>query len=338
MTQARAIRRPIRRKGFAFFGYIPERSYSRGFVLSEVNAIEKDALETARRLLGDLFVLGRLLPLLPCLMLAAGAAQAIVVRHDTGYTRYEASEADYPAVFYLEKRGRRRVCVATLIRPRWAITAGHCTEQTPLREEIDAGRPYAVQIAGRQVRVDRIHVHPDYPRPQSGRGPDVDLALLRLDRVLEIPRPVPVYRGSAESGRILTLLGWGYSGNGIDGFEVDDGHLRFARNRVTRAGRRLRMQFDDPRELDSEAVPFEGFPALDDSGGPALLKIGERFHIAGVAVGEVLSSGQARARGRYGATAVYERLSLHRQWIDEVTGGDAAPPAPGNCSGVSELC
>ena len=66
----------------------------------------------------------RVLPVLMLSLLCLSAAmllpgaQAIVIRHDTGYSRHAASEAQFPAVFWLEQRSQRKVCVATLIDPR----------------------------------------------------------------------------------------------------------------------------------------------------------------------------------------------------------------------------
>lgn len=253
---------------------------------------------------------------------ASTVGQAIVIRHDTGYTRYEAREVDYPAVFYLHRDQRRRICVATLIHPRWAVTAAHCMRQTPLGEWLAEGRDWPVEIAGQSVRIDRVRIHPEYPESSRADRSDVDLALLRLSRRLESPRPLPIYRDSDEQGRVLTFLGWGHSGIGTRGGQVHDGTLRFARNRVEQAADRLHFVFDDPRGPGSEVVDFEGFPGLGDSGGPALIERNGRHHLVGVAVGEVASE-QRGEQGMYGAEAVYERLSRHQEWIDETIGRPA---------------
>ncbi len=245
--------------------------------------------------------------------------RAIIIRHDIGYTRYEASEADYPAVFYLHREHGRRICVATLIHSRWAVTAAHCTHETPLGEHIDNGETWPVEIAGRQVSVEAYQLHPAYPEPLQPDEPYVDLALLRFSSTPQLPRPLPLYRGEDEAGRVATLLGWGYSGIGTQGRQVDDGQLRFAHNRITEATKRLRLVFDDPRELDSRVLEFEGFPGRGDSGGPALLEVDGSLRIAGVLVGEVASA-QRASQGLYGAEAVYERISRHQRWIDETIG------------------
>ncbi|MDO8270907.1 MAG: trypsin-like serine protease [Gammaproteobacteria bacterium] len=252
-------------------------------------------------------------------------SQAIVIRHDTGYSRYVASETQFPAVFWLQQRALRKVCVATLIAPQWAITAAHCVEETSLQETLANHEEFKVHIAGADVGIDQVVMHPNYPyRDDTTRATqEVDLALLRLTQPLEIPRPLALYRAEDEQDRVATFLGWGYFGIGTTGIQHDDGRFRQAKNVVTVASTRLRFNFDDPRLPGSAAVELEGLPGLGDSGGPALLETAEGWRIAGVAVGEVgaRQDGEGGSvQGLYGAVGIYERLSIHQPWIDSVIG------------------
>ena len=251
------------------------------------------------------------------MLLASVPAAAIVMRHDTGYSQYLATESDYPAVFPLERHDRRKVCVATLIEARWAVTAAHCVEETALYKAWRTGQPYEVTIGATSHFVQRVHFHPQWPAAagEAWQRGQVDLALLELDTAVADVTPVSLYPGDDELNQVVTFLGWGYSGIGSTGIRTNDGRLRFAQNTVSRADGQLRFTFDDPSAVDSAAVEFEGIPGLGDSGGPALLESGDQLWLLGVAVGEM---DQGHRQGLYGATVLYERMSLHLHWVEKV--------------------
>ena len=253
-----------------------------------------------------------------CLFFVCGLpANAIVMRHDTGYGSYLARESDYPAVFPLLQQNRRKTCIATLVAAQWAITAAHCVEQAGLPVSWRAGDVFPVQIAGQPHAVVSVIYHPAWPGQASEmrEAAEVDLALLKLQTTVDHVSPMPLYAGHDEQGQVMTFVGWGYSGIGSTAEQFNDGRLRFARNTVIAASSQLRFQFDDPHAEQSLAVPFEGIPGLGDSGGPAILRRDAEEYLAGVAIGEVE---QGRGLGLYGATVIYERISLHHDWIQEV--------------------
>ena len=251
-------------------------------------------------------------------VLCIAESQAIIVRHDVGPTRYEVRDRAWPAVFFLERQGRRKVCAATVIHPQWAITAAHCLEETSLGSTITNGRRFAVQVGGKQREIDRISIHPDYDLSSNS---DVDLALLRFRQASNSPQIMPVNEQQSELGAVVRILGWGYFGIGTTGRQFDDGSLRMATNRISEAGSRLRILFDDPRDSDSETLDLEGMPSLGDSGGPAFIETVAGYALAGITVGEIEGEGfSEETQGKYGSVAVYERLSLHLNWIEAIVG------------------
>ena len=261
------------------------------------------------------FCLGLLLtPLL------GSVSHAIIVRHDVQSTDYEIRGIDYPAVFFLEQQGSRKICVATVIHERWALTAAHCTEETMVEETVSAGRRFGVMVGGKDREIDLVIKHPLYDQQSST---DVDLALLRFRTESNTPRPVSLQQEATELGEQVTLIGWGYFGLGTLGRQYDDGRLRRATNRISVANRYLRFEFDDPRNQLSESLPLEGMPSLGDSGGPALIESELGAKLAGIAVGQIQGENfQEETQGQYGATAVYERISSHIDWIEEVVGAE----------------
>ncbi len=247
-------------------------------------------------------------------------SHGIIIRHDVASTDYEISGTEYPAVFFLERQGSRKICVATVIHQQWALTAAHCTEETMLEETVDQGRRFGVEVGGQVREIDLIIKHPEYDQTS---GDDVDLALLRFRDASARPRPVPLQEDLDELGQEVTLVGWGYFGLGTLGRQYDDGRLRRATNRITAAGRYLRLRFDDPRERATDALPLEGVPGLGDSGGPAFIQNGTGPILAGIAVGQIKGRDfSEETQGKYGAVAVYERVSSHLRWIEEVVGSE----------------
>lgn len=254
------------------------------------------------------------------LLLVTVPAAGIVIRHDRSDANYVVDPEHYPQLFHLQERNQRKVCLATLIAPRWAITAGHCIDDTPLRSTLDQGRSYALQVAGNSYAVDQLVVHPDYSNGSLLQG--VDLALLRLDQPVADVVPVALQRAADEMQHVATLVGWGSTGTGTSGRLRNDGKFRRAENRVDVADEWLEIHFDDPRLPDSPALALEGVPGLGDSGGPALLEQEGELTLIGIAVGEVAREGSDQRQGLYGATGVYERISLHAAWIDSVLAAD----------------
>jgi len=247
----------------------------------------------------------------------AGAIEAIIIRHDVNARRHEVRAAEFPAIFYLEQQDGDRICAATVIHVRWALTAAHCVHETSLARTLQSGEKFGVRVGGRDRLIDTVAVHPGYDAELTA---STDLALLRFTNASTAPA-IQLQIDPTELGKVVTLVGWGFFGWGTTGREFSDGKIRMAFNRITRAGERLQMQFDDPRLPNSEALPMEGTPGLWDSGGPALLGAPGNYRLAGVAVGELEGERfSEETQGRYGAIAIYERISLHLEWIESLIG------------------
>ena len=255
-------------------------------------------------------------------------ASAIITRHDVADSAYQSNASDFPAVFFLEKQGSRKVCAATLIHAQWAITAAHCLEQTSLKSTLAREAKFSVKLANESRAIDAFVVHPLYDLTSST---DVDLALLHFEEPLAFPRPILLADGEVAVGQLIYLLGWGYTGQGLSGRDRDDGKFRRASNRLTQVDNRLSIFFDDPRVNRGASEKLEGMPSLGDSGGPALMKTAEGYALGGITVGEVIGAAfNEETQGSYGAVAVFEYLGLHRDWIESVVGAslESRPLAP----------
>lgn len=245
-------------------------------------------------------------------------AGPIITRHDVASGSYEIATSDFPAVFFLEQQGPRKVCVATLIHAQWAITAAHCLDETSLKASLESGATFQVQLANETRAIDAFVIHPLYDQASAR---DVDLALLRFTAPVPFPRPILLADGDVSVGQLIHVFGWGFTGQGLSGRDHDDGKFRRASNRLTQVDSRFSVLFDDPRVDRGSTEDLEGMPSLGDSGGPALISTPQGYVLGGITVGEVIGAAfNEETQGSYGAVAVFEYLRLHRDWISSVVG------------------
>ena len=255
-----------------------------------------------------------------CLIGGSISAQAIIVRHDKRDSHYHELAARYAQVFWLYEQGDNRRCLATLVDEQWALTAAHCLRETPLGASLLSGSHWSVQVRGQDNAIDRVAVHPDYDSAGAAAAIGTDLAMLHLLEPAGVA-PAEIYEGQNELDTPLLIMGWGNTGTGLNDKRRNDHRFRIARNQVTRAAAWLEFVFDDPVGPLSEALNLEGMPGPGDSGGPAFIDTANGMQLAGVARGE-LQGELSRPQGLYGAVAIYERVSLHSQWLKQVISGE----------------
>lgn len=234
-------------------------------------------------------------------LLSTQSAFAIVLRHDVSPEKYDASWNDFPALaqFYID--GAHGVLVA----PTWIVTAAHTTFCT------NPGS--TILVGGKEVIVNRRFTHPKHTP-----GVSHDLAMIELAKPVTHVTPARINFQNNEEGEIVTFIGVGGTGTGVEGQTTDNaqnnGYLRKANNRVTQAkGPLLEFVFD--RGLN--ALPLEGISGGGDSGGPAFIKVGSEFIVLGVS-----SRGEfGSTLGKYGNKEYYTRLSFFKDWINNIMHG-----------------
>ncbi|WKN46549.1 trypsin-like serine protease [Nocardioides sp. Arc9.136] len=260
--------------------------------------------------------------------LPAPSSQAIVDGHRAAVASpYEGSfqRIDSP-------RRDNHVCGATLIAPRWAVTAGHCAglvETGPsLRGTGDVrlaltGSPVGWQVrfgsrkvgsGGRVVRVQQ------FVRASRTIAPDGDFALLELRRALPI-EPVRLATRRPAPGTRAVIRGWGYTGRGgLRDYESTRSYPRALRTATTRIASRAACGLTKAQLALCVGHTGVG-PDNMDSGGPVFVTEGGRTVLAGTVNGGNYVSGLR--------PSVYTDLSAHRRWIRSyVSGRRTIPTTP----------
>ncbi|SDD40223.1 S1 family peptidase [Kordiimonas lacus] len=191
--------------------------------------------------------------------------------------------------------------VGTLVAPQWIVTAAHVAEHAKIGDNI---------LIGHEERsVEQLVFHPSWDAERVGSEGVTDLALIKLEKPVTSVAPARLYREQDETGKRISILGWGRTGDGIDPALVKDGRFRQGFNIIEEADKRLRFRFDAPDS--GKAVEFEAVSGPGDSGGPAFITKGQHRFLAGV------SSFQQDETypGIYGVTENYERISNHIEWL-----------------------
>jgi len=246
----------------------------------------------------------RVIPLLLLVFVVSTASEAIVVRGDIRSLASVVDEKDYPEVVPI-LNGR---AAGTLIDDKWILTAAHVGQI--VANSTDSDRD--LTINGLVRKVDQVFMHPSWNEERLGEPDVIDLALLRLDRPVDDAQVAPLYCEGGEKGKVITIFGWGGTGDGTSTELVKDRLFRRGENIIDEVTPRIRFDFDEPTSPD--ATEYEAVSGPGDSGGPAFIDIQGISYLVGV------SSFQQDevAPGLYGVIENYERVSRHLDWINGV--------------------
>ncbi|CAL1261129.1 unnamed protein product [Larinioides sclopetarius] len=223
----------------------------------------------------------------------------------------EAQKGSWPWQLALLNRYREPFCGATLIAPKWALTAAHCLRRKLI---VRSGEHNLMSIEGSEQEslVVEQYVHPDYDEATVHN----DIALLKLRNPFVFDNHtqaacLPQQQDSLDSDSRGIILGWGkHKSTAIYG--TDDLH-------------QAEVPIVDPEECQksydtypiTRTVICAGYKqgridsCAGDSGGPLLVRKNGRWTLFGVT-----SFGDGCGeKGKYG---IYSSVPKYVKWIRKI--------------------
>lgn len=217
--------------------------------------------------------------------------------------------AAFPSVGQVSDAGNTQQGVGTLISPRHVLTSAHLVDQLASTD----GR---VDLGGQTFSTEAIFVHPNFDGAALGTDAANDIAILQLDRNVTSVMPSPIFRGDAQVGNFLTLVGFGEGGDGQTGADGTPGTKRVGTAQIDLVSTTLLIR-DFETDTESNTAP-------GDDGAPGFINQNGLLFLAGV------FSTNTQANAAIGDRAFDTRVDNYAPWIDGIVAAVFPPNPLGN--------
>ncbi|MFD8571186.1 S1 family peptidase [Streptomyces sp. NPDC059639] len=230
---------------------------------------------------------------------AAPSASAIIGGHD--------ATSPYSFMVSVQKDGQH-YCGASLIRPDWIVTAGHCTVNVK-REQLSVRVGDHDRKKGETAKVTKVVAHPDF----SYEPFRDDVAVMKLDHPVQA-KPIELAAAAPRTGDRTRILGWGMTCE--DGSECPDPPARLQElDTELVADDRCGENYDPANELCTDSPTENAQACILDSGGPQITGRPGRWEL----IGATSRDGDADPKCATGP-GIYTDLTAHRGWIERTVG------------------
>lgn len=231
-------------------------------------------------------------------MAVTPSASAIIGGHD--------ATSPYPFMVSVQKDGHH-YCGASLIKPDWIVTAGHCTVGVKLKQlSVRVGN--RDRTKGAEAKVTKVITHPNF----SYEPFRDDVAVMKLDHPVDA-KPIKLAAESAPTGAGTRILGWGMTCE--DGSECPDLPIRLQElDTKIVPDDRCSEDYDAENELCTDSPTKNAQACILDSGGPQIKGRPGRWEL----IGATSRDGDADPACATGP-GIYTDLTAHRAWIKRAT-------------------
>jgi hypothetical protein len=246
-------------------------------------------------------------------------SNAVVKRHDVPPENYVIDKMpEYLIDMPHEGHG-------VLIDSQWVVTVAHTIFYDYVGKDLTVGSI--------DYEIESVHIHPEYSEPNKNllKGDLAplmsffksrsDIALIKLTSKVNGVKPVNIYKGKSEKGKVITVYGKGATGSGLTGEDIDTKSLRVMnqfQNIVENSeGNWIAFKFNEPEN----ALPLEGMHGSGDSGGASIIFQQGAPFLVGLSSWQLGNGDISTFKGGlYGTTAYQVRISNYYDWIVGVLG------------------